>query len=219
MLSTSSSVQAKPVLVRLRNCKTILISCIVSVRSGSQEFMMLQKQAPLGTNSTGREEHCLTLTLVGLASALLPNYVPSFGKVFVLCEYGYEGDWGIGRARTPQVQRSLGGMQHPDRCLWCGDVMRCVGTTCSASQMYDHDRERPELIQWRGILAACFVFRFDVKGQDQPGNHLLRTSEISSSIYSLWWRYIHSVDHRSCFPVSNFRMNHPSRRNASITHG
>jgi hypothetical protein len=48
--------------------------------------------------------------------------------------------------------------------------------------MDDHDQERPELIQWRGILAACFIFRFDDQRQDQPRNHLLRTLEISSSI-------------------------------------
>jgi hypothetical protein len=77
---------------------------------------------------------------------------------------------------------------------------------------------RPKPSQWRGILAACFMFRFDDHLLDQTGHHLLRNSEISSSVYSFGWRYIVLVDHRSCFPVSKFRMNHPYNARSQIHH-
>jgi hypothetical protein len=112
-------------------------------------------------------------------------------------------DW----SRTPQVWRSLGGIRHPDRRYGVGT------TTCSTSRMDDHgqDQDRSQG-QWRGILTACIMIRYNDHVQDQAGNQLLKNSEISSSIYSIGWRYIYSVDRRSCFPVSNFRINHAKAR-------
>jgi hypothetical protein len=69
-------------------------------------------------------------------------------------------------------------------------------------------QQRPKLSQWRGFLAACFMFHFD----DPLEKHLLRTLEAHSPSMPLGDCL---VDHWSCFPVSNFRMNHLSRANAS----
>jgi hypothetical protein len=62
----------------------------------------------------------------------------------------------------------------------------------------------------RGLLMACIVLRFDDHLQDRRKS---ATEELRDFILHRFWRYIVLVDHRSCFPLSNSRMNHPSRAN------
>jgi hypothetical protein len=62
-------------------------------------------------DQTDREEHCSTL--VGLASALCQNIIPSFGIVFVfvLCPAQAQEAYTTWWDSTPELT------------LWCGDVV------------------------------------------------------------------------------------------------
>jgi hypothetical protein len=64
---------------------------------------------------------------------------------------------------------------------WYGAVMCCMGITCLVSRVDDYLRPKPKLSQWRGILAARFMFCFNAHLKDQTGNHLLGILEILTS--------------------------------------
>ena len=106
--------------------------------------------------------------------------------------------------------RSLCEIQQPDRCR---SAMRYESVLYGDYLLGLSDgrlQPRPKLSQWRGILAACFMFRSNDHLQGQTGKHLLRIFGDSNFVYSIGWRYIVLVDCRS----SNLRMNHPSRTHA-----
>jgi hypothetical protein len=57
----------------------------------------------------------------------------------------------------------VGGDTRTDAAVWCDDML-CGNYLLGISD------GRPRLIQWRGILAACIMFRCDDHLQDQAEN-------------------------------------------------
>jgi hypothetical protein len=102
---------------------------------------------------------------------------PSSGRVNI--EYGYRV---VGLSVSNASGTTLTWWDStPDPTMWCGDVV-CGDYLVGISDGRPRLRRNPR--QWRGVLAACFIFRSDEHLLDLTRNQLQGTSGISSCIYS-----------------------------------